>query len=73
MIRTLEMVFSTAGGGRRTLSVPYAKNTLTAEQVKTAMDSIVAKAIFTSTSGEINGNHSARIVERTVTELDIED
>ena len=73
MIRTLEMIFSTNGGGRRTLSVPYVPAVLEAATVKTAMESIVAKGIFTSNTGDINGNISARIVERSVSELAIEE
>lgn len=72
MIRTLEMVFSTSGGGRRTISVPYVPVALDAAVVKTAMDGILAKGIFTSTTGDLTGNLSARIVSRSIDELDIE-
>ncbi|AFV11419.1 hypothetical protein DUF2922 [Thermacetogenium phaeum DSM 12270] len=67
--KTLELIFTTAGGGRLRLSVPDPRLDLTAEQVSAAMSTIAAKNIFTSGTGGIAGILSARIVTRETTDL----
>jgi hypothetical protein len=69
MSRVLEMTFSTELGTSKTMRVIDAKESLTGTQVATAMDSIVAKNIFSSTGGELTGKIKAQIVTTTSSDL----
>lgn len=71
MARVLEMSFSTELGKTQTIRVNDAKETLTAAEVKAAMDNIVAKNIFSGTGGIITGKISARVTTSSSSELDI--
>jgi len=42
------------------------------EQVIAVMDEVIEQSVFTSKDGEIVGKKGARIVERTVTDIDID-
>jgi len=65
----LEMTFQTAGGGRMRISLLDPREDLTAAEVEAAMNTIIAKNIFTSTTGDATGILGARIVSRDVQEL----
>ncbi|GAB6179387.1 DUF2922 domain-containing protein [Desulfotomaculum defluvii] len=71
MSRTLELIFVNATGGKVTLRVADPKETLTEVEVKTAMEQIVAKDIFSSTGGSLVGIAGARIVSRDVSEINL--
>jgi uncharacterized protein YceH (UPF0502 family) len=72
MASTLEMVFMSTSGNRVTLRVPDPVETLTASEVRTAMDTIVEKNIFRATGGgDLVAVADARIVSRDVTDLEI--
>lgn len=71
MSRTLELIFVNATGGKVTLRVADPKDDLTEAAVKTAMEQITTKDIFTSPGGSLVGIAGARIVSRDVTELDL--
>jgi uncharacterized protein YceH (UPF0502 family) len=72
MASTLEMVFMSTTGNRVTLRVPDPNEALTASEVRSAMDTIIAKNIFRATSGgDLVAVADARIVSREVTDLDI--
>ncbi|MBO8137689.1 MAG: DUF2922 domain-containing protein [Desulfotomaculum sp.] len=66
---TLEMKFLNAEGRKVTISVPDPLDTLTDAEVKTAMENILAKNVFTSSGGDLAAIDSARIVDRQITEL----
>jgi len=67
--KTLELRFGTAGGRVAALRVPDPKDELTPAEVQAAMETIIAKNVFTSPSGDFIAVDSARIVERTTTVL----
>lgn len=69
MEKTLQMVFITAAGAKVTLTLDAPKEGLTAAEVQTAMQTIVAKNIFTSNSGDLTGAVEARIVTRDTASL----
>ncbi|MEG6616759.1 DUF2922 domain-containing protein [Peptococcaceae bacterium 1198_IL3148] len=71
MASTLEMIFVSSSGNKVTLRVAEPLETLTAQDVKSAMDTIVAKNVFTSNGGDLVAVADARIVSREVTNLDI--
>ena len=51
--KTLELVFKTSGGKNVTISVADPKDDLTLAQAMVVANDIIAKAIFTTTSGEL--------------------
>jgi len=66
------MIFENSGGNKVTLRGPKPKEDITAEQIKTAMENIISKNVFTSTNGgDLVSVAGARIVTRGVTELDV--
>jgi len=66
MVMTLEMVFRNESGKTVTITVASPKDTLTGEQVTTVMNDIIAKNIFSTTSGDLN-----QIVEARIRQLDV--
>ena len=66
MANSLRMSFLTDGDKKVILSVPYAKTTVTALDVSSAMQDIVAADIFTF---PLNGISGAEIVQTTKTDL----
>lgn len=64
--QTLQMTFLTQGGSRATISLDNPKDDLTEAEVVAAMDQIIAKNIFNTSSGDLVAKHSARIIDRTV-------
>lgn len=69
MTQQLQMVFRTAGGRRATLSLDDPLETLDATTVQNAMDTIVSKNIFTSSSGDLVEVIEARITSRETVQL----
>jgi hypothetical protein len=68
----LEMIFVNGSGNKVTLRVAEPKEDITAEEIKTAMETIIDKNVFTSTNGgDLVAIAGARIVTRGVTELDV--
>ena len=68
---TLNMVFLTAGGKKTTFSVSNANGTVTKAQINALMDGIIAKNIFTTSSGDLLSKDSASLVAKTVTKIDM--
>ncbi|MDO7788202.1 DUF2922 domain-containing protein [Desulforamulus aquiferis] len=71
MAKTLEMIFVNVAGDKVTLRVADPRDDMTEAEVKTVMDTVVAKDIFTSSGGALTGVAGARIVTRDVTEMNI--
>ena len=61
-MKTLRMEFSTGEDKNFVVSLPYAKNGLTAGEVTTAMNALVTQDIFVTA---ITGIESADVVTRT--------
>lgn len=68
-VKTLQMVFQTQGGGRLNLSLPDPKDNLTQEEVTAAMNTIIAKNIFTSSTGDATAILRAQVVSRETTSV----
>ncbi len=60
--RILEMDFGTQLGKTQRIRVYDAKESLTGAEVSAAMDSIIAKNIFTGTGGNLTSKLDARVV-----------
>ncbi|HBK52334.1 MAG TPA: DUF2922 domain-containing protein [Syntrophomonas wolfei] len=69
--RILEMDFNTELGRTQRIRVYDAKDPLTGAEVASAMDSIIAKNIFTGTGGNLTGKIDARLVITERTELEL--
>lgn len=66
MMKTLRMKFATDLGNTYTLSMSYAKDGLTADEVEAAMQVLMDGDIF---DAPFDGIVGAEVVDRTVTEL----
>jgi hypothetical protein len=69
--KSLVMTFLNEKGAKANITLPGIKEGLTAAEVSTAMDAVIAKNIFSSTGGDLKTKNSAQITERNVTDLDI--
>ncbi len=67
----LEMEFKDAEGKKFSLSIDEPREDITEEEIRTAMDDIVAKNIFYTTGGDIVAPVGARVITTTVEELEI--
>lgn len=67
--RTLEMIFTTEGGKEVTVAVKDPKEGLTLTAVQTVMDTIIARNVFSSTSGDLVTAKEAQIRQLAITEL----
>lgn len=67
--KSLNMVFLNGAGAKVQINVSNAGQNVTEAQIKTLMDTIISKNIFTSTGGDLKAKQSAAIVEKTSTEL----
>ncbi|MDH7577594.1 MAG: DUF2922 domain-containing protein [Bacillota bacterium] len=69
LTKRLELIFQTAGGGRLRISVADPREDLTPAEVEAAMNTIIAKDIFTSRTGSATAIYGARIVSRDTVDL----
>lgn len=65
------MIFKNEGQKNTTISLNDPKEDLTGQEVKTAMEEVVNKNVFTTTSGAIVGLNAARIIAKEIIQLDI--
>ncbi len=71
-MKTLELIFETAEGKTARISIDNPQAQLDAEQVKTAMESMISANVFTDSNGDSYESYKgARLIERSVTELEI--
>lgn len=68
-VRTLEMDFNTELGRTQRIRVYDVKDPLTGAEVAAAMDTIIAKNIFTSTGGNLTAKIEARLVTTDSSDL----
>lgn len=69
MSSTLEMTFITDLGGRLKISLPDPRQDITAVEVEGAMNTIIEKNIFSSSTGDAAAIHSARVVTKDIEEI----
>lgn len=65
MSRVLEMVFTTELGTTKTMRVIDAKDPLAGAEVAAAMDTLIAKNIFSGSGGNLTGKVKAQVVTTT--------
>ena len=71
MSKTLVMTFLNEEGKKTAIRVSNAREDITAAEVATAMDVIIAKNIFTSTGGDLKIKDSARLDDKNSTEMSV--
>lgn len=71
MAKKLELVFKNASDKSVKITVDDVRENITPAEVKTAMESIVAKNVFTSTGGDLVGVQGARIIDTNIQELEL--
>lgn len=71
MAKTLQMVFQNQVGKNVSISVPEVKDNITEAEIKTLMQTIIAKNIFESTGGNLITIMEASLVTRDVQELSV--
>ena len=69
MAKTLQLNFVTAGGKKMMLTVDEPRENLTSVEVESAMQEVINAGVFGVDDSLIESSISARIIERTVTEL----
>ncbi len=72
IVKTLEMDFATVQGRTHRMRVYDVKPDITAAEINSAMDVIINKNIFHTTSGELNGKVGAQVITREVEEFDLQ-
>ena len=65
--KTLVMTFKNEGGKNVNLSLRGIKDTLTDSEIKSAMDTIIAKDLFISSGGKLIEKVDAQIVTKDTT------
>ena len=71
MAKTLEMVFQNKAGKNVTMNITAVKDGVTADEVKTLMQLIITKNIFTSSGGDLTAVASASLVSRDVSAFNV--
>jgi len=71
-MKKLELIFLTEGGKTATFTVDEPIEPADPATVVAAMDEIITQDVFGSNSGSVVGKKGARIVERIVTDIDID-
>ncbi len=67
----LSMTFLTELGIKTTLNVSGVKPTLTKDEVNALMDTVIAKNIFTTTTGDLVKKSGAQVTQRQVTKFEV--
>ena len=67
----LEMEFKNVEGKKFSLTIDDPREDVTEEEIRTVMDDIVAKNIFSTTGGDVVSPVGARVITTTVEELEI--
>ncbi|MVX65938.1 DUF2922 family protein [Clostridium chromiireducens] len=68
---SLAMTFLTETGEKSTLSVSGVKPTLTKGEVNALMDTVIAKNVFKTNSGDLVKKSGAQVTQRQVTKFDV--
>ena len=68
---SLSMTFLTAAGLKSTLSISGVKPTITEAETNALMDTIIAKNIFKTNSGDLIKKSSAQLTQRQITKYEV--
>ncbi|NRT77894.1 DUF2922 domain-containing protein [Clostridium beijerinckii] len=68
---SLSMTFLTFAGEKSTLSISGVKPTLTKDEVNALMDTVIAKNVFKTNSGDLVKKSGAQVTQRQVTKFEV--
>jgi len=71
MAKQLQLQFENYDGKTVTYSLDNPVEPVDSEAVNAAMDEIIEQDVFTSSGGDLVGKRNARLVERTVEDIEI--
>jgi len=71
-MKVLELFFENANGSTVKYTLEKPVEPIDAEAVEAAMDEVIAQNAFTSSGGDIILKRSARVVETTVEEIELD-
>lgn len=71
-MKRLELIFKNEMGNNVTISLDDPIEPVNPAAVSNAMDEVIAQNVFTSSGGDLVGKYAARVVERNVTEVEID-
>lgn len=72
MAKQLELQFLNEDERTVTISLENPVEPVDPETVKTVMDTIISENVFMTSGGDLVGKKGARVVDRTVTNIDME-
>lgn len=67
--QTLRMVFKNENGSNFTISLDNPRDNITATEIKSAMDTIIAKNVFLTPGGALVSKQDIKIVDRTTDDV----
>lgn len=67
--KILRLTFENAGGSATSITLPQPKDDLTAAEIETVMDLVIAKNIFTTSNGDLTGKRDIKIIDTTTEDL----
>lgn len=71
-MKRIELLFKNEEGNNVTISLDDPIEPVNPDTVGKVMDEIIAQNVFSSSGGDLVSKHAARVVERNVTEIEIE-
>ena len=72
MSKRLELLFYNEGGNNVTIGIDHPIEPVEPEAVSTVMDTMMSENIFTSSDGDLTEKRFARIVERNVEIIELD-
>lgn len=72
VLKRLELIFENEFGKNVTISLDEPIEPIDANAVNAAMDEVITQNVFTSSGGDLVHKKGARIVERNVTEIELD-
>ncbi|HPJ12897.1 MAG TPA: DUF2922 domain-containing protein [Caldisericia bacterium] len=67
--KVLQMIFENSLGKQTTISIPYPKDTITALELETLMNTMITKNIISNDGAELSSIKDGGIVEKSFTDL----
>ena len=67
--KVLRLIFETSGGKSMTFTLPQPREDVTASDIETAMDLVISKDIFLSSSGTLAAKKDIKIIDTDTTDL----
>lgn len=67
--KVMQLIFENSLGKQTTISIPYPKDTITALELETLMNTMITKNIISNDGVELSSIKDGGIVEKTFTDL----